>query len=242
MIIVIGLCAVVATMIGGLFALRFKDHLHLILGFSAGAVVGVAFFDLLPESIELIGSENTSLATLMIALGFVFYLIIDRALSLHSHGQDDCDHAGHHHHQRGLLGAVSISIHSLLDGMAIGFAFQVSPGIGWIVAAAVLAHNFSDGLNTVGLVLKNTASRGRAFRWLLVDALAPLAGIILTFFIRLPEQTVGMVLAVFTGFFLYLGASDLLPESHHQHPTVWTTVATIFGISVLYAATSIAGL
>jgi ZIP family zinc transporter len=178
----------------------------------------------------------------MIALGFIIYMIVDRTLSLHSHSHEDCKHEEHHHHERGMLGAASLALHSLLDGMAIGFAFQVSSGIGWVVTAAVLAHDFSDGINTVGLVLKNSASRQRAFRWLLVDALAPLAGILITNFIVVPEQILGMLLALFTGFFLYLGASDLLPESHHQHPAVWTTISTVLGVSLLFVVTRLAGL
>src|SRR6185436_15547996 len=111
MIIWISMAALVSTFLGGIFALKFKDKLHLILGFSAGAVIGVAFFDLLPEAIEL-GSKNyeISFITSIMALGFIVYTILDRFIFFHSHGT-------HEHEElttvnkRGVLGAGSLSIH-----------------------------------------------------------------------------------------------------------------------------------
>ncbi|MBI2099902.1 MAG: ZIP family metal transporter [Candidatus Vogelbacteria bacterium] len=231
MIILISLATFVFTLLGGLFALKFKDKLHLILGFSAGAVIGVAFFDLVPEAIEL-GNQMYDISTLtsITAAGFIFYLMLDRLIVLH------------HHDARGKLGAGSLSIHSFLDGVAIGLAFQVSAAVGVIVAIAVLVHDFSDGINTVNLILKNQGGRRTAWRWLLVDALAPVVGVLSTLFFTLPESLLGVVLAVFAGFFLYIGASDLLPESHHSHPTHWTTFMTVLGVGVLFVAIKLANL
>ncbi|MES2416527.1 MAG: ZIP family metal transporter [Patescibacteria group bacterium] len=232
--------AFVATLLGGLFAIRFRDKLHLVLGFSAGAIIGVAFFDLLPEAIELGStSYDISFITMLTAIGFVAYMILDRFVFFHSHGTDE--HEGHDH-KRGILGAGSLSLHSFLDGVAIGLAFQVSSAVGIIVASAVLVHDFSDGINTVNMILKNGGDKRKALKWLLTDALAPVFGIFSTLFFTLPESILAIILAVFTGFFLYIGASDLLPESHHNHPTYWTTLATILGISVIFFAIKIAGI
>src|SRR6266478_6914668 len=223
-VILIACATFVSTLVGGLVALKLRDQLHLILGFSAGAVIGVAFFDLLPESIEL-GEKYFAHGTVtgVVALGFLVYLILDRLVFLHAHAHsDDQDHesssaaAPSRHIQRGILGAGSISIHSFLDGMAIGLAFQVSAAIGVIVAVAVLVHDFSDGINTVSLILKNTGEKRRALYWLIVDAVAPVVGAASTLLFRLPEEGLSIVLAV------YIGASDLIPESHHAHPKFLT--------------------
>ncbi|MBI1870725.1 MAG: ZIP family metal transporter [Chlamydiae bacterium] len=232
--ILIGLCAFLATFLGGLFALKFKDKLHLFIGFSAGAVIGVAFFDLLPEAIELGNKVHTPLfITSLTGLGFVIYMLLDRTSLLHSHPDEACKNPIHHE-RRGQLGAGSLSLHSLIDGIAIGLAFQVSQAVGITVAIAVLVHDFSDGINTVSIILKNGGEKPLAFRWLLVDALAPLIGIFSTLFFTLTATVLGALLAIFGGFFLYIGASDLLPESHHSHPTRWTTFMTLLGILVLY--------
>jgi zinc transporter ZupT len=238
MIILISISAFVCTLLGGLFALKFKDKLHLILGFSAGAVVGVAFFDLIPESLELAGQAfDAGTVMSLVALGFVGYMILDRFIILHSHTEDD-----HAHTQRGVFGAGSLSLHSFLDGVAIGLAFQVSTAVGVIVAIAVLVHDFSDGINTVGMILKNGGTKKQAFRWLAIDALAPVLGVLSTLFFTLPETSLGIILSIFSGFFLYIGASDLLPESHHNHPTLWTTLATIAGLAVMFVAIKLAGI
>ncbi|MDE3211720.1 MAG: ZIP family metal transporter [Bacteroidota bacterium] len=218
-----------STLAGGLFALRFKDKLHLILGFSAGAVVGVVFFDLFPEALALGGSQfGPDKITFVAALGFLIYMIFDRLAVLHTH-----EH-GEQTSIKGKLGAGSLSLHSLLDGIAIGWAFQISTPIGMAIAIAVVAHDFSDGINTVSIILKDKNRGGDAFKWLLVDAIAPVLGILSTFVIKLPISRFAIVLALFSGFFLYIGASDLLPESQNQYPKIWTTLMTILGASVLY--------
>lgn len=224
------------TMAGGLFALKFKDKLPLILGFSAGAVIGVVFFDLLPEALEL-GSRqyHIGMITSIAALGFMFYMMLDRLALLHKHS------AKENNENRGNLGAGSLSVHSLLDGVAIGLAFQISSSIWIIIAVAVMVHDFSDGVNTVSIILKNDGPVRTAFKWLLIDALAPVIGVISTFFFKLPQSLFGLVLALFAGFFLYIGASDLLPESQHRFPSLWTTFMTILGIAIIYGAIRLAG-
>lgn len=236
MIILIAIAASVATLMGGLIALRLKDRLHIILGFSAGAVIAVAFFDLMPEAIEL-GGRYLDSATMfsVVAIGFLGYLLLDRIISLHAHsdGHEDGEDP---RIRRSALGAGSLSIHSFLDGVAIGLAFQVSEFIGLVVAIAVLVHDFSDGVNTVNLVLKDKGVGIKAFRWLVVDALAPVAGAASTLLFSLPEQALAIILALFSGFFLYIGASDLIPESHHGHPKFLTTAMTLLGAGILYLA------
>lgn len=242
MVVLIGLAATLATLLGGAFAIKNRDKLHLILGFSAGAVIAVAFFDLLPEALELAGERfPISTITAVLAGGFLLFMVFDRLFSLHPHSDEDCENCGNATH-RGVVGATTLSIHSFLDGAAIGLAFKVSAEVGLIVTLAVLAHDFSDGINTVGLILKNNGGLRQAWKWLIVDALAPALGVLSTLFFTLSASTLGLVLAGFCGFFIYIGASDLLPESHHRHPTLWTTAATLAGAAIIFLAIKIAGL
>jgi zinc transporter ZupT len=240
LLLLIGLATVLTTFLGGALALRLRDKLHLILGFSAGAVIALAFFDLIPESIEL-GMQYFEVHTLLTftALGFFVYTVLDRFIMLHTHANDEGSHV-HHSHRRGFVSAGSLASHSFLDGFAIGLAFQASTAIGIVVAVAVLVHDFSDGVNTVNVVLKNGGDRLLAMKWLMVDAIAPLLGLIATFFITVEEQWLSLLLATFAGFFLYIGASDLLPESHHKHPKALTTVLTLLGAGVMYLAIHLA--
>lgn len=227
--IAMGACA--STMMGGLAALKLRDRLHLVLGFSAGAVIAVAFFDLLPEALSL-HVQPARVIVSTAALGFFLYLLFDRTASLHEARHGDGGSAWRSH-----IGAGSLSVHSLLDGFVIGIAFQAGAAVGFVVAAAILVHDFSDGLNTVNMVIKNRGERRQAFNWLIVDALAPLIGASLSLLVA-PEPTMlALLLAGFSGIFLYIGASDLLPESQRAFPRLWTTAATLLGAAVLFIAT-----
>ncbi|MFZ1976923.1 MAG: ZIP family metal transporter [Bacteroidota bacterium] len=234
----IGAAAFIATFLGGLFALKFKDKLHLITGFSAGAIIGVAFFDLLPEAVTLKNEhQGISTISLMIGIGFIVYMILERAIVVHSSHESGCENSRH----RGILGAGSLSIHSFLDGVIIGLAFQISNSVGTIVTVAVLTHDFSDGINTVTMIVRSKGERRQALRWLIADAFAPVLGICTTFFYSIPKEALSIVLSVFCGCFIYIGASDLLPESHHAHPKTFTTFMTLLGMATLYAVIQIAG-
>ena len=237
-LLVVSVSAALSTFLGGLFALRFKDRAHLIVGFSAGTVVGVAFFVFLSEALEIGGMYNTGSILSMAALGFIVYLLIDRFFHTH---RDAEDHHDHEHTHRGVVRATSLSVHSFLDGIGIGLAFQVSSALGIVVTIAVLAHDFSDGINTVSAIVKGGGDRKRALKWLLVDSIAPVLGIFSTLFFSVSDASLGLILSVFAGFFLYLGASDLVPESYHAHPTKWTTFATILGVVFIYLIIGFAG-
>jgi zinc transporter ZupT len=229
----IAFAAFISTMMGGMLALKLRDRLHLILGFSAGAVIGVAFFDLLPEALEL--SEHSSASSTIVswtAFGFLLYLVTDRVLQFHVGAPVRDAHTV----KRGFFGAAILCIHSFLDGVAIGLGFQASHAVGMVVAIAVLTHDFSDGINTMNIVTKNSGARRQALFWLLIDAIAPVAGVAATLLFTLPSSQFGVVLALFAGFFLYIGASDLIPESYHAHPKFLTTAMTLAGAAVLYLA------
>lgn len=230
LLIGIALAACASTFLGGLFALALRDKLHLILGFSAGAVFGVAFFDLLPEAIAWRRDADPHDVLLWAAVGFFLYLVLDRWLA-----------SGERSSMRGSMGATVLCLHSLLDGIAIGLAFHVSRGAGLVVTIAVLTHDFSDGINTMNVVLAPGAPRARALSWLALDALAPAAGIGLTRLVAWPTQWFGEVLALFGGFFVYLGASDLIPESYHAHPKLFTTLMTLGGALLIYLAVRLIG-
>lgn len=230
--VLLGISAVLATALGGVFALRRRHRLQLVLGFSAGAVLGVALFDLLPEAMELATPRYApSTVALVVGIGFFAFTLLNRAVLRHPEtGTTESTSA----RRRGALGAASLSLHSALDGVGIGLAFKVSTSVGLVVAAAVLAHDFSDGINTVTVVLKNRGEKIRALRWLLLDAVAPLLGVLSTSFYSLSETELGLVLALFCGFFLYIGAADLLPESHQQHPKRLTATLNLAGATLIW--------
>ncbi len=246
-LILFALGAGVVTFLGGLFSMRFRDKSHLTTSFSAGVVLGLAFFDLLPESIEMFNGD-LQIVTTLIAVGFIFYLVLDRLFTSSSKVKEMCDdthghthenHIGHNH--RGELRASSLIFHSFLDGVGIGFAFQVSSSLGILVAIAVLAHDFSDGINTVSAISDKTNKySSKTMKFLIMDSVAPILGIISTLFFTVTQNVLGLILAIFCGFFFYMSASDLIPESYHSHPTKLTTFMTILGMVFIYVVIQLA--
>jgi zinc transporter ZupT len=238
MTFLLAVLASIAAFAGGYMALRFQDKLHIILGLSAGTVMGAALFDLIPEALELTqGRYDPHFILTLTGVGFFLYLILDRLFSFHSHDHSDEGEVSHpeiSNHVRGGIGAASFSLHSLIDGIAIGLAFQASVEIGIVVALAVVAHRFSDGINTIGVILKHKGEKRHAWLWLTVVALAPVVGAALTYLMFVPLHTLAILLAVFSGFFLYIGASDLIPEGHHSHSKILTTLMTLLGAGILY--------
>ena len=223
--VAVGLAAGAATLIGGSLALKFAHRLHLILGFSAGAVIGVALLDLAPEALALGGPGGAFHILTAVAAGFLAYLVADRALLALARG--DARFRGH-------FGAGSLTAHSFLDGVGIGLGFQVSTAVGLVLALEVLAHDLADGVNTVNLSLTGSKDPRLARRWLVADAAAPLAGIVASRLIVPPLGALGSVIALFAGFFLYIGASELVPQSHLRHPRIWTTASTVLGVALIW--------
>lgn len=246
----------VSTLAGGLLALRFRDHLHLLLGLSAGVLVGVAFLEVLPEALDLGHAAGIPMATVLLVTlaGFLVFHLLEKGIVLHARRSDEGDEPNHAagrlgnvpqsdgNAHAGVLGAGSFSFHSFLDGAAIGVGFQASPQLGLVIALAVLAHDFSDGFNTVTVLLRHSGSKRSSFRWLLVDATTPLLGAASTLLFRLPPEWLAFLLAEFAGSFLYIGASDLLPEAHHHHSSVLTMSLTVFGMVLVFALVQIVNL
>lgn len=229
-----------STTLGGLFALRNRDRLHRILGFTAGVLLGVIAFDLLPEIFNLIQSTHTDPVVPMVALvvGFLAFHIIEKLTIIH-HAHDEEYEADHKHPQVGLYSALALSAHSFFDGVGIGLAFQVNTSVGLAVALAVIAHDFSDGLNTVSLMLAHRNTPRKAFGLLMLDAITPVIGAASTLFFHLSDRHLLIYLGFFAGFLLYIGASDILPEAHAKHPSRLTLLLTISGTLLIFLVTRV---
>jgi len=220
-----------STLLGGLAALRLRHRLHPAMALAAGILVATALVDLLPEAIELIASEGATLtAGAAAVVGFLLFsaieAVVHRESYEHSHPAGIEPHEPHDHRgaqggegtAMGLLGPAGLIIHSLLDGLAIGLGFEAGAEIGVIVTLAVLVHDFADGLNIVTLVLADGRGRKAAVVVLVLDAVATIIGIAASGFVALRPEQLGLLLAVFAGAFLAIGAGHLLPEAEHRRP------------------------
>ncbi|HYI09874.1 MAG TPA: ZIP family metal transporter [Thermoanaerobaculia bacterium] len=226
------LLAFAMTLAGGAFAFRYQRYLHAIMAFSAGLLIGVVFLDLVPEIAEIAHEASIDFRTLMLTLiaGFMAIFLLEKLTIIHSEKTHDTPG---HHHNVGLAGAIGLSFHSFLDGLAIGVGFQAGTEVGVVVLVAVLAHDFADGLNTVTFMLATRNSRWRTIALLLVDAVAPVLGALTANILDIDPRLLAFQLAFFAGFLLYLGASDLLPHVH-ERPRATLIVSTVAGLVVAF--------
>jgi ZIP family zinc transporter len=231
--ILFSLATFLSTFLGGTFALKHDDRLHYILSFTAGVLIGVVSFDILPEIFQLAHEHATEPTNAMIALvgGFLFFHSLEKFVLVH-HSQEGA-YTPHRHPQVGILSAFALMGHSFMDGVGIGLAFQISASVGTIVAIAVIAHDFCDGLNTVSLMLVNHNTKRRALGMLALDAFAPVVGAASTLAFHLPPSVLMVFLGFFAGFLLYISASDILPEAHSKAPPAM--VIRLVGLTCLGA-------
>jgi zinc transporter ZupT len=226
---------VLSTLAGGLTALRLHRELATLIALTGGVVVAVALFDVLPEAIRAV--DDPERVTTLVGAGFLAFFLAERLVVLHHRDETDQARA---HAQVGAMGAAGLSLHSFVDGLGIGLAFQLGTSTGLLVFLAVVTHDFADGLNTVNFVLRQSGQRKQAIRWLAADSLAPLLGATVGAFITVSEHSLGQLLAVYTGFFLFMGATDLLPEAH-QHPSGKRVALTAAGFVATFFIARAAG-
>jgi zinc and cadmium transporter len=221
---VVACAAFLANFAGGAFARRVADRMHLAAGFSAGTVIAVAFFIFLPQAILIRPAARVGNELLpVVGLGFVIALLLDRFGTLWM--ADGEAHLTTHKHYG----------HAVLNGAAIGLAYRISPALSAVVTAALLAHEFSDSAAATRQASHEPHER-RGVRDCFISSLCMAAGLAATCIHGIAPGMLAVGLALFGGYFIYLSASDLIPESHHMHPQLLTVALTFGGAGAMYLA------
>ncbi|AQU69324.1 ZIP family metal transporter [Streptomyces niveus] len=254
MAVFVALGAFLMTLFGGWTAQRVTDRRHLVLGLAGGLMLGVVGLELLPEAMEVAGEDFLGVhrALLLFVGGFLFAHVVERLLAVRRAAHGAADGVSPHGHgedagrterapEVGLTAAGAMVLHSLMDGIALGAAFQVGGGVGATVALAVITHDFADGFNTYTLTSLYGNDRRRAFAMLFADAVAPVVGAASTLLFTLPEELLGSYLGFFGGALLYLAAAEILPEAHHEHPALSTLLCTVGGVAFIWLVVALAG-
>ena len=238
----VSLSAFASALFGGLLALRAVRHVGLVIAFGAGIRIGAAYFDLIPESVEHLGG-SLDLAMIFTALGFLAFYAIEKLTALHVGHETatELDHGDAQHHHIGLIGAIGMSLHSFLDGVALAAGLALGGGLGLVIAVVVVIHRFSDGIGIVSLLLASRTPRDEIYRWVGLVSLAPVLGVVVGLLLPVPDRVLGGMLAVFAGFFLYIGAAELLPEAHRSDRSRWVVASTLAGVIAIYAFSIFAG-
>lgn len=232
-----------ATTLGGVLAFRSKDRFHLVLGLSAGLLLGLVGFDLLPEVFDMNTDKfaGVPLVSIAIVAGFLILHILERGFGSHEPAESHYGHDHDHHSVSGVIGALAMGGHVFLDGVGLGVAFRISNSLGIAVFLAIVVHAFSDGLNTVSMLIKSGNWTAKSKYLLAVDAVARIGGATLGTYLALNDKYLALYLALFTGFVIYIATSHILPEAHSRHASKWTLVATVSGVLIMWGVVAVSG-
>ena len=242
----------VVSLVGGVllllkekFAFRISHYLS---AFAAGALLATAFFDLIPEAtehMEELGMElNIPLWTL---IGVLAFFILERFIHHHHSSPRFAGEAGHGKSIEEKSTVIPLIIlgdtmHNFTDGVAIAATFLISIPLGIVTSLAVAAHEIPQEIGDFGLMLNRGMKKSKVLMINFYSSLAAMIGAILTYIYK--DQIVGLlpvVLAITSGFFIYIALANLIPEIHNrdnQKVAFWETVMLFMGVLVVYFAIS----
>lgn len=190
------------------FESRTKKNVVFLISFAIGVLFATAFFNLLPTAVKM--ASDWPYWT----LGAIFLLfLIEHFVAIHSCREENCEV-----HSLGITSLLGIGFHSLIDGIIIGVGFEASPVIGTLTALSMIFHKTADGIFTYSLLTYDKISKARSLFLSSIIALAtPFAAFLTFLFIQdVSPENLGRMLAVAAGSFIYLAASDLIPETHRK--------------------------
>lgn len=239
-ILVFSFIGSVISLIGGIlllinekFALKIS---HFLTAFAAGALLSTAFFDLIPEASESV--ENLGLnidVRFWILIGILSFFLLERFIHHHH------NHQGHtEDDKKSIVPLVVIgdTLHNFADGVAIAATFLINIPLGIITTLAVAAHEIPQEIGDFGLLLNKGISRKKVILINLFSSLSAMVGAVLTYLYQDKiEGLLPIVLALTSGFFIYIALANLVPEIHNrdnQKIAFWETVMLLLGVVVVY--------
>jgi ZIP family zinc transporter len=235
--LVLSFVTFLATLAGGYTAAKYRNKFGYIAAFSAGVLIAVPLFQLLPTALNLASTSAVSNENVLyvMGLGFIFLYMLERLLAVKKvRSGDSWKYV--RHSAGGFYGATELALHSFVDGFSIGVGFHFNVQIGLVIAVAVILHDFPDGMNTVTVMLKSGNSLKSSMRMLMLDAVTPVLGAVASLFITSVDKYLVYLLPFFAGGFLYMGASDLLPEAHDEISPRTAFSISLAGFAVIFIA------
>ena len=210
--IIYSFLAASSAMIGAFLVLKFhkwsEKNSFLIINFAAGVMLAIAFTHLIPEGVKM-----HSGALFYVLAGFLIMFFLQFVILFHPHHNDEgCEK----HSTIDTMSVIGLSFHSFIDGAIIAVGFEANTALGIFTAVAVLLHKLPDGITISGILLHSGAAKKKILNFSLLTAAFTPAGTVLGMFLfkNISENTLGALLAVAAGSFIFLAASDLIPETH----------------------------
>jgi zinc and cadmium transporter len=224
-----------AGLVGGVIFLLKKEWARALckyaVPFAAGVLLSVSLLHLLPEAVHLTGEKAYFIVLIALLSSFFF-----EQYFAHLH-----HHEGHKHVETKASAPLVVfgdTIHNFIDGIAIASAYLIDPYFGLVVTLSTFLHETPHEIGDFGVLMSAGWSRSKTFVANLLSATATFPGALLVFFfLRDAHEKIGILLAVSAGIFLYLGASDFLPEVGEEEKGVATwkkLLLLVIGVLLMY--------
>lgn len=232
-IILLGLIAAAAEILGGALIVMKKEWPRKIqeylLALSAGFILALVIFELIPESLELLGE----IASLYIIIGYGLLHFFEHTLVGHFHFGEETHHDVMVSPVASMSAFAGLTFHAFFDGLSISAGMEFDFSIGILIFIAVLLHKFPEGLTIASIMLSARHTRKNALIATITTSVATLLGVFTVFFlVSVSEQFVGIAFALSAGAATYVGATDLVPEINHSKNRI--TPLIVFGGMLLF--------
>lgn len=225
---------------------RLSDRtMHLMLGVSAGILLGLSFLNVIPESFEAAKEFGMAAQAVPfgIAAGFFTLLVVERQLirRMHARREGHAGHAVHFENGRpiepfGTLALGALTVHGLVDGFVIPLGFELGAAAGTVIVVAIALHQIPDGFAALAVGLASSSGRRRPMAFVLATAIDTPIGILLgVLFLGAGASWVALGLAFSAGTFLFVSAADLIPELQHRARSLLVTLSIVLGFAIVAA-------
>lgn len=236
-VLLLTIVAAFAALLGGYTAIYNRDRLHIAISLTAGLVLGLVAFDLLPEIFA--GATSARLdpvwPMVLFASGFLLFHAVEKIILVHNESEDE--YKPHTHPKLGVARAIALAGHSFLDGLSIGVAFQVSTAVGTAVALAVIGHRFADGFDTASFMLLHKNKIMHIKKFLTVVVAMPILGGLSSLFVSFSQGALTLYLGFFAGILMYIAASNILPQAHAKDQSYKSLILTLLGAVCMLVVT-----
>ncbi|MCX6739875.1 MAG: ZIP family metal transporter [Candidatus Parcubacteria bacterium] len=188
-----------------------KKTLIYLVSFSAGGLMGGAFFHLLPESLEQV--PNPLVVFIFLLVGFCAFFILEKFLRWHHCHNKEC----HSHAHLGYLNLIGDSVHNLIDGIIIASTYVVSIPLGIVTTISIISHEIPQELGDFGVLLYSGMTKKKAMLYNFMVALLAVVGVFIGYFLTIYIHGItGFLIPAAAGGFIYIAATDLIPELQEE--------------------------
>ncbi len=231
----------------GVFAISLKETtldriLFVLLSFSAGSILGTAYLDLLPQAVEFFGVEQLSAVALSVTVGFLGFFFLERFVYWyhgHVHGYESNVEEKLTFKRFVYLNLLGDGVHNFVDGMVIAASFLIAVPVGLATTVAVVFHEVPQEIGDFGVLVYGGFTRYRALSVNFLSALTAVVGAFVSnYFSSYVENFVGLLVAFGAGGFIYLAASELIPEIQKEEnigKSIIQFVLFVFGIVLIWS-------